>query len=229
MLKRKGGEVGIVRVFGRILAIAIVGMALMLTLQIWGINIAPLIAFGGIGAAAVGFAAKDVISNFFGGLMIQITHPFAVGDMVLLPEKNLEGTVEEIGWYLTVVRDKEKRPVYLPNALFSSLLVVNSARMTHRRIEETVGIRYQDFSNLSVLKERIEQAIRAHSDIARDLPIIVVLKCLGSYSLDLYIDVYTKRTRYEEYLHVKEEILVRVYEELQKVGAQVASPTLLVR
>ena len=83
----------------------------------WG-HIAPLLAFGSIGAASLGFAGKDVIANFCSGLMLHITRPFVIGDEIMLPEKNLEGNIEEIGWFKTSIRDKEKRAVYLPNNFF---------------------------------------------------------------------------------------------------------------
>src|SRR3990172_8251459 len=71
---------GFVSVIGKIVSIAVITLSLMIILQVWGLNIGPLIAFGGIGAAAIGFAAKDVLANFFGGVMIHINRPFMVGD-----------------------------------------------------------------------------------------------------------------------------------------------------
>ena len=60
-----------------------------------------VLAFGGIGGIAVGFAAKDLLP-IFSGLMVYLDRPFSVGDWVRSPEKNIEGTVEHIGWRTTV-------------------------------------------------------------------------------------------------------------------------------
>ena len=130
-------ETGFVQMIGKLVTVTVVLIGLMIVLQIWGLDILPLVAFGGIGAAAIGFAAKDVISNFFGGFMLHLNRPFVVGDHVLLPGKNLEGVVEEIGWNLTMIRDREKRPTYVPSALFSQELVINFSRMSHRRLHRT--------------------------------------------------------------------------------------------
>ena len=219
-------DIGFVQVVGKLLSFCIVIIALMIILQVWGLDIAPLIAFGGIGAAAVGFSAKDVLANFFGGLMLHINRPFVIGDFIYLPSMQLEGHVEEIGWNLTTVRDKSKRPVYLPNSTFSHAMVINGSRMTHRRIEEKVGVRYEDFSKIPLIVEEIKEAIAHHPNIDTHLPILVVLNGFGQFTLDLYIDVYTLETRYDKYLQVRHEILMSVYNELRKAGAEIPSPLL---
>ena len=215
---------GFVYVIGKILSIVIVVISLMIVLQVWGLNIGPLIAFGGIGAAAVGFGSKDVIANFCSGLMLHINRPFMVGDLIHLPDQNLEGYVEDIGWSLTTVRDKDKRPVYLPNAIFTNVLVINGSRMTHRRIEQKVGVRYEDFSKISELVENIKQSISSHPDIDTHLPVLVVLNGFNQCTLDIYLDIYTLQTRYDKYLMVKHEILVLVYQEVLKAGAEMPMP-----
>ena len=222
-------DTGFVCVAGKILSMIIVAISLMIVLQIWGLNIAPLIAFGGIGAAAIGFASKDVIANFCNGVMLHISRPFMIGDSICLPEQNLEGYIEEIGWYLTTVRDKEKRPVYLPNSIFSHVQVVNASRMTHRRIEEKIGVRYEDFSRIPELVDRLKTAISAHQDIDSHLPVLVVLNGFNQFTLDLYIDMYTLQTRYDKYLMVKHEILMLVYKELIEGGAEVPIPMLSIQ
>ena len=209
---------------GKIASVVIVVIGLMIILQVWGLDIAPLIAFGSIGAAAIGFASKDIIANFCGGLMLHINRPFVQGDVILIPSQNLEGYVEEIGWSLSRVRDKQKRPVYLPNSIFSNVTVINASRMTHRRIEEKIGIRHQDFFKMPVIVENLKEVISAHPSIDTHLPVLVVFESFNPMSLNLYIDFYTLETRYEKYLIIKHEVLMFVYEELMKVGAKMPVP-----
>lgn len=217
-------DAGVVHVIGRILSIVILIIFAMIIMQVWGVNLGPLIAFGGIGAAAIGFAAKDVIGNFFGGLMLYMTRPFVPGDLVILPNQQIEGHVEEIGWYLTAIRDKDKRPVYLPNAIFSSTLVINSSRMTHRRILETISVRYSDFNAMNKLCQTLQAGISAHPSIDAHLPVLVHFNSLGAYSLDILIDVYTLATRYDQYLSLKQEILSLVYAQIKEAGADIPVP-----
>ncbi len=214
-------DTSFIHVVARFATIVIFLITAMIILQVWGVNLGPLIAFGGIGAAAIGFAAKDVIANFFGGLMLYITRPFMNGDYVVLPDRQLEGHVEEIGWYLTSIRDKEKRPVYLPNAIFSSVLVVNSSRMTHRRILEKIGVRYEDFPKIRSLCDEIRKAIMEHLAVDRHLPVLVTFSSYNQFTLDIVVDVYTLATKYDHYLAVKQEILIIVYEVIKAKGAEI--------
>jgi MscS family membrane protein len=202
----------------------IVTLAFLIIFQIWGLNILPLIAFGGIGAAAIGFAAKDVIANFFGGLMLYINRPFMVGDLIVLPNHRIEGHVEEMGWYLTCVRDKEKRPVYLPNAIFSNIHVINSSRMTHRRIEEKIHINHVNFSKLKSATDRIRSMIASHPDVDTHLPLLVVFHTFTPNHIELYIDFYTLQTRYEKYLTLKQDILTHLYEILLQESIEMTAP-----
>jgi len=84
-----------------LLRASIVITAALVILQNLGFSISGVLAFGGVGGIAVGFAAKDLLANFFGGLTVYMDRPFVVGDWVRSPDKNIEGTVEHIGWRLT--------------------------------------------------------------------------------------------------------------------------------
>jgi MscS family membrane protein len=217
-------SIGTVHVLSRICSFTVLILSILLILQILGLNILPFLAFGGIGAAALGFAAREVIANFFGGIMLYITRPFMVGDTISVPSKNeLFGVVEEIGWYMTQIRDVDMRPVYLPNALFSSTIVVNMSHMTHRRILETIKLHFEDVQKLPPILEEIKTTISSHSRIDSHLPFHVAFKEMGSVSLDILIDGYTLATRYEEYLQVKQEILLLIDGVLRKHGTKTFS------
>lgn len=224
-------DAGFVHVISKILSVAIVVLSFLTIFQIWGLNIVPLIAFGGVGAACIGFAAKDVIANFFGGLMLYINRPFMIGDLIVLPNHRIEGHVEEMGWYLTCVRDKEKRPMYLPNAMFSSIHVINSSRMTHRRIEEKIHIQHGDFLKIKSATEKIRASIATHPDVDSHLPILVVFHTFTQSNIELFVDFYTLQTRYEKYLLVKHEILSLIYEILleEKVSTNIPAMQVEVR
>jgi MscS family membrane protein len=226
---QKKFDKGFVFVAGKILSVAIVVIALMIVLEIWGLNIVPLIAFGGIGAAAIGFAAKDVIANFCSGLMLHINRPFMMGDSVDLPGQNIEGQIEEIGWYLTTLRDKEKRPVYIPNAIFSQAQVINASRMTHRHIEEKISLRYDDFARIPEILTKLKSIISSHPDIDTHLPVLLFVNGFSQGTIDLCLDIYTLQTRYENYLMLKHEILMSIYKELNESGAEMPVPTFAIR
>ena len=107
----------------RILKILVVVITALIIMQEIGLSISGLLAFGGVGGLIVGLAAKDLLSNFFGGMMIFFDRPFRVGEFIKSPDRNIEGIVEKIGWRLTVVRTFSKNVLYIPNTAFSSIIV----------------------------------------------------------------------------------------------------------
>jgi MscS family membrane protein len=218
----RGASKGLSKLFSA----GIVILSALLILRAFHLDIVPLLAFGGIGAAALGFAAKDVMSNFFGGMMLSVTKPFSIGDDILLPDRNIEGKVEEIGWYQTEIRDKYRRPVYLPNALFSHLLVINQSRMTHRRIFETLQVRHEDLPRLDMITEKITQSLRAHPHIDTEAPLLVYFHNVGTYNMDIYLDVYTKETELDRYLAVRQEVLKLVLALIYECGANISHPVI---
>ena len=130
----------------KILRIVVLVIALLLAMQALGFSITSVLAFGGLGGIAVGFAARDLLANFFGALMIFLDRPFSVGDWIRSPDQEIEGTVEDIGWRLTRIRTFDQRPLYVPNATFAKLTVENPSKMLNRRIYETIGLRYDDLA-----------------------------------------------------------------------------------
>ena len=104
---------------GKLLRATVAITGTLLVLQAFGVSVSGVLAFcGGIGGIAIGFAARDLLANFFGALMIFLDRPFSVGDWVRSPDRDIEGTVEDIGWRLTRIRTFDKRPLYLPNSIF---------------------------------------------------------------------------------------------------------------
>ncbi|MBT7952587.1 MAG: mechanosensitive ion channel family protein, partial [Gammaproteobacteria bacterium] len=117
----------------KLLRISVIITAALVILQTLGYSISGVLAFGGIGGIAVGYAAKDLLANFFGGFTIYMDRPFDVGDWVRSPDRQIEGTVEKIGWRVTCIRTFDKRPLYVPNSVFTTISVENPSRMTNRR------------------------------------------------------------------------------------------------
>ncbi|MEM7400625.1 MAG: mechanosensitive ion channel family protein [Pseudomonadota bacterium] len=199
--------------------------AALVMLQTLGFSISGVLAFGGIGGIAVGFAAKDLLSNFFGGLMIYLDRPFKVGDWIRSPDKELEGTVEDIGWRQTRIRTFSKRPIYVPNSIFMNIIVENPSRMSHRRIYETIGLRYSDISSVNDIVQEVKEMLLTHKEIDSNQTMIVNFNELNESSVDFFIYTFTKTTNWIRFHEVKHEILLLVYEIIQKHGADTAFPT----
>lgn len=210
---------------GKLLRLSIVITAALVILQNLGFSISGVLAFGGVGGIAVGFAAKDLLANFFGGLTVYMDRPFVVGEWVRSPDKNIEGTVEHIGWRLTRIRTFDKRPLYVPNATFTTISLENPSRMTHRRISETVGVRYDDIAQVKSISASIKSMLLAHPDIDANQTTIVNLNQFGDSSVNIMVYCFTKTTVWVKYHEVKEDVMLKIAEIIESHQAEIAFPT----
>ncbi len=210
---------------GKLLRISVVITSILVTLQTLGFSISGVLAFGGIGGIAVGFAAKDLLANFFGGLTIYFDRPFAVGDWIRSPDRNIEGTVEKIGWRLTCIRTFDKRPLYVPNSTFSSIAVENPSRMSHRRIYETIGIRYEDAQRMDAIVQAVRSMLQSHPEIDPTQTLIVNFNSFAPSSLDFFVYTFTRTTNWVKFHDVKHDVLLRIIDIIDAHGAEIAYPT----
>ncbi len=209
----------------KLLRLSVLITAFLVALQTLGFSISGVLAFGGIGGIAVGFAAKDLLANFFGGLMIYLDRPFAVGDWVRSPDREIEGTVERIGWRQTVIRGFDTRPLYIPNSAFANIVVENPSRMRNRQIYETIGIRYEDAGAMAAIVAEVEAMLRAHEEIDSDNFLMVNFNAFAPSSLDFFIYCYTRTTAWARFHQVKQDVLLRIAGIIDRHGAEIAFPT----
>jgi len=214
-----------VNAIGKLLRLSIIITATLVILQTLGFSISGALAFGGVGGIAIGFAAKDLLSNFFGGLMIYLDRPFAEGDWIRSPDRNIEGTVEKIGWRLTQIRTFDKRPLYIPNSTFTSIAVENPSRMSHRRIYETIGIRYEDATKMDAIIRETKEMLQQHPEIDNSQTLIVNFNSFAPSSLDFFIYAFTRTTDWVIYHKIKQDVLLKVVQIIEVHDAELAFPT----
>ena len=197
----------------------------IMILQSLGVSVSGLLAFGGVGGIAVGFAARDLLANFLGGLSIFLDRPFAVGDWIRSPDRGIEGTVEDVGWRVTRIRTFDQRPLYVPNSVFSTVALENPSRMLNRRIYETIGIRYDDAGAMEQIVAEVKEMLVAHDDIDKGKTLMVNFVAFGASSLDFFIYCFTRTTDWATYHGVKQDVLVKILKIIEGQGAEVAFPT----
>jgi len=200
-------------------------VAALVAMQTLGFSIGGVLAFGGVGGIAIGFAAKDILANFFGGLTIYLDRPFTVGEWIRSPDKNIEGTVEYISWRHTRIRGFNANPIYVPNALFTTIVVENPTRMTNRRIKETIGIRYDDLDKMEHIVTDVKTMLRSHPEIDTDKTLIVAFDEFAASSLNFLIYTFTKTREWVRYHEIKQDVLLKVAAIIAGYGAEIAFPT----
>ena len=214
-----------VRAVGKLLRATVIITAVLIGMQLFGYSISGLLAFGGIGGIAMGFAAKDLLANFFGGLMIYLDRPFSVGEWIRSPDQEIEGTVEDIGWRLTRIRTFDMRPLYIPNAVFANISVENPSRMSNRRINETLGIRYEDIHSMDSIVAAVTAMLLKHPDIDAKQTMIVNFNKFNASSVDFIVYTFTKTTDWIDFHKIKQDVLLRVASIVADHDAEIAYPT----
>ncbi len=225
--QRKPMDSSTVFVIGRFSRIALVVVGGLVLLDNFGIPITGLLAFGGGGAIVMGIAAQQLLANWFGGLMIFLDKPFKIGDWIQSPDKDIEGRVTHIGWRTTEVMSLDRRPLYIPNALFNQIIIRNPQRMTHRKIDVTIGIRYEDAALLVGLNQAIESMLRDHSDVDHKEDIMVHLVKLGDSSLDINITCLTRVISNPNWRILQQDIFLKILDIVREHKVELGSPSVV--
>lgn len=206
-------------------AFIVIGSATVL--EIWGIEVAPLIAGLGLFGVAVALGAQDVFKNLIAGLFILGERRFNPGDWVLVTGI-VEGTVEHIGFRTTTIRRFDKAPVYVPNSQLADYAVTNFSRMTYRRIKWLIGIEYSaSAEQLRQIRTGIEAYIAENKDFARpeETATFVHIDRFSDSSIDILLYAFTRTTDWIEWLKVKEELLLKIKDLVESTGTGFAFPS----
>lgn len=215
-----------IQAIAQIVRVIIVLIALLIICKyFFEMPLTGLWAMGGAGSFVIGWAAKDLLANFFGALMIFLDRPFSIGDWIRSPDRQIEGSIEYIGWRLTQIRTFDKRLLYIPNSIFATICIENATQMHCWRLRETVGIRYQDCSKLELITEDIRKMLKAHPHVNTNQIFAANLISLGAYSLDILVYCFTDTRSWVTFLGIKQEIMLAVANIIQSHGAEIAFPT----
>ncbi|MCP9773364.1 mechanosensitive ion channel [Synechococcus sp. Tobar12-5m-g] len=169
----------------KLLATAVFALLALLILRLLGAPLAVLATTGGFGAAALGFGAKTIVENALSGISLYVNRPFVVGDLIRIPEENLSGTVEQIGWFYTRLRDPERQPIFVPNGIFTVKPVINSGRIDSRRLWIEFSLRHDDRERVEPIIASLEATLAADAGIDQGKPRGVHFVGYGAAGLDL--------------------------------------------
>jgi MscS family membrane protein len=140
-------------------------------------------------------------------------------------EKNIEGTVEHIGWRITRIRTFDKRPLYVPNSVFAQISIENHSRMTHRRIYETIGVRYKDFTQVQAICKDIEGMLQEHKDIDEGQTLMVNFNKFADSSLEIFVYCFTHTTHWQTFHQIKQRVLLEMGDIIERHQAEIAFPS----
>lgn len=212
--------VPVVRTLAKLM-IFIVG--LLLIVQNLGGEVGSLLAGLGIGGAAIALASKDTIANVFGSIVIFVDRPFQVGDWVEIGAQ--EGTVEAVGLRVTRIRTFANSLITVPNSTLTTTAINNWSRMRKRRINLTLGVTYGSTpEQLQAAVKAIRETLETDQRVSQDF-MLVNFTNFGASSLDILVYAFTVTTRWDEYMQVREDLLLEFMRRVQDLGLTFALPS----
>ncbi len=226
----------------------IVIIILAFGLNHFGISLTAIMSTLGVGGLAFALAAKDTLSNLFGGITILFDNVFRMGDWVRVGD--VEGTVAEIGLRSTTVRTFDNALITIPNSIVSVSSVMNwNRRAVGRRIKMYIGVTYEsDMKNIRQAIDDIREMLKNHPDIANPKhelirrrrgfkfsseedthgiksTQLVFMDRYNDFSIDILIYCFTRTVNWAEWLAVKEDVLFKIAEILKNNDLEFAYPT----
>ncbi|MDO8423552.1 MAG: mechanosensitive ion channel family protein [Parvibaculum sp.] len=210
---------------GARVGVIMIGVATVL--QIWGIQVAPIIAGLGLFGVAVALGAQDLFKNLIGGISILVERRFGIGDWIKV-DGVVEGTVEKIGFRSTLVRRFDKAPVFVPNQHLSDNAVTNFSAMTYRRISWSIGLEYRTtHDQLRIVRDEIEDYLTSSVDFVQPpaAALFVRVDSFNASSIDLMVYCFTYTTNWGDWLELKEKLAFRIKEVVESAGTGFAFPS----
>jgi small-conductance mechanosensitive channel len=177
---------------------AIYAIAIILALDILGVNVMPFIAGAGVAGIAIGFAAKDTLSNLIAGVLLILDRPFEVGDRIEVwsaPTGSATwGDVIDIGLRATKIKTTDNIVIVIPNNEIMKRDIVNYTIITSKiRIRINIGIAYD--ADLKKAKKIISSVAETAKWVAEEPPPKVVVRNFGESSVDLQLRVWINDAR----------------------------------
>lgn len=186
---RQGSE--IIRLGGNLSRVLILAGAIFLFLSLWNINITPLLASAGIAGLAVALAAKETLSNFFGGVSVLLDQPYKVGDYIIL-DSGERGEVVDIGMRSTQIMTRDDVQISIPNSIITNTKVINeSAPVPRFRVRVKIGAAYG--SNVDQIEQILITVARRNQLVTPEPEPRVRFRAFGDSSLDFELLCWAHR------------------------------------
>ena len=215
---REGSE--IIGLVGNIIRILVLAGGFFLLLSMWKINITPLLASAGIAGVAVALAAKETLSNFFGGVTVLLDQPYKVGDYIVL-DSGERGEVVEVGLRSTRILTRDDVQISIPNAIITNTKVINESAPEPRfRVRIKVGVAYGS---------DIDQVEGVLLKTAGDNPLVspkpeprVRFRAFGDSSLDFELLCWAHRPHDKG--RIIHELNREIYKQFDRAGVVIPFP-----
>jgi small-conductance mechanosensitive channel len=204
--------------FDMVLKVAVVGGFLYFACIAWSVPLTSWLASAGVVGIAVGFAAKDTLSNLFSGIFIVADTPYKIGDYVVL-DNRIRGEVLEIGMRSTRLLTRDDIEVTVPNAVIGNAQIINETGGPHEKMRVRVKVEAAYGSDIDQVEEVLLGCVSGVDNICRRPEPRVRFREFGAsglaFELLAWIDEPVFRGR------VLHELHGRVYKAFNAAGIEI--------
>ena len=207
----------------RLLSAMIIVVALMAILAILGFDLTTVLAGLGIGGIAIAFAAQKTLENLFGGISVLADEVIRVGDYCRFGDRT--GTVEDISLRSTRVRTDARTELSIPNGALATMNIENFTRRDKILFNPVLAIRSETTPDqLRFLLAELRRILYAHPKIESNSASIRFAG-FDNGSLRLEISAYVLTVDSNEFIAIREDLLLRIMDTLEKAGTGIAFPS----
>ena len=204
--------------------VVVVSLGALLIAHSLTFDIASILAGLGIGGVAVALAAKDTISNLFGSVTVIMDRPFHIGDYVSL-EKNIEGTIEQVGFRSTRLRTPNNSLVTLPNSVLANMAIDNYGMRKLRRYKTFLQLEYSTpLAKIEEYCERVRYLIQLNPMIQKESAIVSLYE-MNASSLDIMLTVFFDTDNYKTELDERHKFIYEILKIAEELEVKFAYPT----
>lgn len=217
----------IVPLLGRTVSVAILLVAVLVTISQFGYPVGTVLAGLGLGGLVVALAAQKTVENLFGSVSLAAGRVFRVGDWVRIDD--VQGSVEQIGLRSTHIRTLDRTLVKIPNGQLADSRIESFGERDRIRLFTTLALPYDTPpATIRRLLGEIEALLRSHPRVWQDL-VIVRLAGVGRYSLDITVQAWLMTADYGEFEIFRQDVLLGILELVERAGARLAVPVQITR
>ena len=186
-----------------------------------GLTLGSIVSFAGISGIALGFATKDLVSNWVGGALLVLTRPFVPGDKIQMTSLD-KAVVEQIGWYQCLVRGDDDQFQTVPNSKFLSNKVSNLSQRKHRYMKQAFRIRYEDLPRAEAICDRLRAELRAVDGVDPARRFYIFVKALRETDVEIEVEVHFKGSSGLALRERRQAALLKIAEVVRDEGAEFA-------
>ncbi|KAM3283200.1 mechanosensitive ion channel protein 2, chloroplastic isoform X2 [Capsicum chacoense] len=215
---------------GRAVYSAVWVAAASLFMELLGFSTQKWLTAGGLGTVLLTLAGREIFTNFLSSIMIHATRPFVLNEWIQTKIEGYEvsGTVEHVGWWSpTIIRGEDREAIHIPNHKFTVNVVRNLTQKTHWRIKTHLAISHLDVSKINNIVADMRKVLAKNPQVEQQrLHRRVFLENVNpeNQALLILISCFVKTSHFEEYLCVKEAILLDLLRVIRHHRARLATP-----